>query len=108
MTSKIARWRIRRVEAYIDAHLADPIKIADLANLVGVSVGFFHRAFHATLGKEFINERRIQYAMQCLQRDDAQVASVAFSVGFSSPSHFSRVFRQSVGVSPSEYRSKNR
>jgi AraC family transcriptional regulator len=111
VTWKLAPWRVRRVEAYIDAHLAESIKIADLADLVGVSTGFFHRAFQATLGKtplELINERRVQHAMQCLQRDDAQVASVAFNVGFSSPSHFSRMFRQFVGVSPSEYRSRNR
>jgi AraC family transcriptional regulator len=110
LNSKLAPWRVRRVEAYIDAHLAESIRIAELAALVGVSLGFFHRAFQLTLGKtplDFINQRRVQYAMQCLQRDDAQVAAIAIRVGFASPSHFSRVFRQFVGISPSEFRRRN-
>ncbi len=108
---KLAPWRMRRVEAYVEAHLADLIRIADLAALVDVSLGYFHRAFQATLCKtplEFINERRVQRAMQYLLRDDAQVASIAYRVGFANPSHFSRVFRQVAGLSPSEYRSRNR
>jgi AraC family transcriptional regulator len=108
---KLAAWHIRRVTSYVDANLAEPIRIAELAALVDVSLGYFHRAFQATLGKtplEFITERRIQYAMQCLQRDDATVTAIAFRVGFASTSHFSRVFRQFAGLSPSAYRLRSR
>jgi AraC family transcriptional regulator len=108
---KLAAWRVRRVTAYVDANLAEPIKIAQLADLAGVSLGYFHRAFQATVGKtplEFINEHRIQRAMQCLQRDDTPVTAIAFKVGFASPSHFSRVFRQHAKLSPSQYRSRSR
>ena len=111
VTWKLAPWRVRRVEAYVEAHLAEPIRVADLADLVGVSLGYFHRAFQLTLGKtplEFITERRVQHAMQCLQRDDAPIAAIAIRVGFASPAHFSRLFRQYAGVSPSEFRCKNR
>jgi AraC family transcriptional regulator len=108
---KLAAWRVRRVTAYVDANLAEPIKIAELADLVGVSLGYFHRAFQATFGKtplEFINERRVQRAMQSLQRDDTPVTTIAFRVGFASPSHFSRIFRQHAKLSPSQYRSRSR
>lgn len=104
---KLAPWRVRRVMDYVDEHLADPMRIAELAQLVGVSAGHFHRAFRATVGKtplEFINARRVQRAMQLLQRDDVPMATVARRVGFVSPSHFSRTFREITGVNPSRYR----
>jgi AraC family transcriptional regulator len=108
---KLAAWHVRRITAYVDANLAEPIKIAELADLVGVSLGYFHRAFQATLGKtplEFINARRVQRAMQSLQRDDTPVTAVALKVGFASPGYFSRVFRRYAKLSPSQYRSRSR
>ena len=104
---KLPPWRMRRIADHVDAHLAEPLRIADLAGVVGVSPGYFHRAFRATTGKtplEFINERRVQRAMQYLNRDDAPMAAIALKVGFVSPSHFTRTFRQIAGVNPSQYR----
>lgn len=106
-TWRLAPWRIRRVADYVDAHLAEPMRIAELAELVGVSPGYFHRAFRETVGKtplDFINCRRVQRAMQLLQRDDAPMAAIARRVGFVSPSHFTRTFRQVTGINPSRYR----
>ncbi len=106
---KLAPWRVRRITDYVDAHLTEPLRIAELAELVGVSSGYFHRAFRETLGKtplEFINERRVQRAMQYLHRDDASMAAIALQVGFVSPSHFTRTFRQITGVNPSKYRER--
>ena len=104
---KLAPWRMRRIADYVDAHLAEPLRIADLAKLVGVSPGHLHRALHATLGKtplEFINERRIERAKHYLHRHDATIAAIALKVGFVSPSHFTRTFRQITGVNPSSFR----
>jgi AraC family transcriptional regulator len=108
---KLAPWRVRRIADYVDTHLAEPLRIAELAELVGVSPGYFHRAFRETLGKtplEYINERRVQRAMQYLHRDDASLAAIALQVGFISPSHFTRTFRQITGVNPSKYRERSR
>jgi AraC family transcriptional regulator len=104
---KLAPWRMRRIADYVDAHLAEPLRIADLAVLVGVSPGYFHRAFRATAGKtplEFIHERRIQRAAQYLHRGDASLVEIALRVGFASPSHFTRTFRRVTGVNPSKFR----
>jgi AraC family transcriptional regulator len=104
---KLAPWQVRRVADYIDAHLAEPLRIAQLAEVVSVSPGYFHRAFKATVGKTplaFINERRITRAMALLKSDLATMAAIALQVGFDNPSHFTRVFRQVTGVNPSEFR----
>lgn len=104
---KLAPWRVRRISDYVDAHFAEPLRVSELADLVGVSPGYLHRAFRATLGKtplEYINERRVQQALQHLHRDDESLAAVALQVGFVSPSHFTRTFRKITGVNPSACR----
>jgi AraC family transcriptional regulator len=105
--AKLPAWRLRRVEDYIDAHLGGRLRIGDLAMLCGLSERHFHRAFSATTGRTplaFIQERRVRAAAAALARDDVSVAALALEVGFLSPSHFARVFRSVLGLSPSEYR----
>ena len=105
---KLAPWRVRRVQDYIEAHLAQPIRVGELARLVGVSPGYFQRAFRQTMGRtplDFINARRVQRAIESLNRDGTSIAAIAHRVGFISPSHFTRTFRQITGVNPSTYRS---
>lgn len=102
-------WRLRRIADYIDANLDGDIRIGDLAELIGLSPGHLHRAFRATVGKtplEYVNERRVQRAMQILARETASVAETALRVGFQSPSHFARIFRRIAGVNPADYRGK--
>jgi AraC family transcriptional regulator len=108
---KLPPWRLRRIADYvetrIDSNAESEIRIADLAGLVGLSAGHLHRAFRATTGKtplEFINERRVQRAMQILEKETASIAEIALRIGFLSPSHFTRTFRRIAGVNPSDYR----
>jgi AraC family transcriptional regulator len=103
----LPRWRMRRITDYVEAHLAEPVRIAALAELVGVSPGYFHRAFRATTGHtplDFVNERRIQRAKAHLDTGDDSMATIALKVGFTSPSHFTRIFRHVTGINPSRYR----
>jgi AraC family transcriptional regulator len=99
-------WRVRRIDEYVDAHLSDPILVAELASLVGVSAGHLHRAFRATVGitpLDYINEKRVQRSITILTTERVSVAEVALRVGFLSPSHFTRTFRRVTGVNPSRY-----
>lgn len=100
-------WQLRRVLDYIEAHLDRPIQVAELARLADLSPGHFHRALRATTGQtplDLINRRRIERARQLLVGSHASMAELCLDVGFSSPSHFARLFRRATGVSPSEYR----
>ncbi|PKA45072.1 AraC family transcriptional regulator (plasmid) [Rhizobium sullae] len=105
---KLPPWMLRRIADYIEAQLPGEIRVATLARLIDLSDGHFHRAFRASTGRtplQFINELRVQRAVQMLARHPTNIAELAFSVGFSSPTHFARVFRRVVGCLPSEYRS---
>lgn len=103
-------WRLRRIEEHVAAHLADDIRIADLARLVGLSAGHLHRAFRDTTGLtplEFINRRRVERAAAILASEGPTVAEVALRVGFLSPTHFTRTFRRITGRSPSPRRARS-
>jgi AraC family transcriptional regulator len=108
---QLPRWRMRKIAHYVDAHIEQEIRICDLADLVGLSPGHFHRAFRATTGKTplaFINERRIERAAAMLAQPHASVAEVSLKCGFLSPSHFARRFRRTMGVNPAAYRAATR
>jgi len=103
---RLPSWAIRRITDYIVAQLPGEVRVSMLAKLTGLSEGHFHRAFRATTGKtplQFINELRIQRAIQILNRRPINTVELALAVGFSSPTYFSRVFRKAVGCSPSNY-----
>lgn len=104
---RLPAWRLRRITNYVEVHLGGNIQVADLARTVELSVGHFHRALRATVGMtplEFINHRRLELARHLLATAGMPVTELSALVGFSSPSHFARLFRRATGLSPSEYR----
>jgi AraC family transcriptional regulator len=101
-------WRLRRAKEYVAAHLGDQnLRLDDIAASVGLSTGFFHRAFRQTTGETplgYIQRQRIEEAMRLLASQDLSVTEIAMKVGFWSPSHFAHLFRRTTGITPSQYR----
>jgi len=56
----------------------------------------------------YIREFRIIFAKQMLKNTDSSITDIYIQCGFESPSYFSKIFKQSVGMTPTEYRKKNR
>lgn len=100
-------WRLRRIVDYIDAHLGEEIRIAELARLIDVSEGHLHRAFRSTIGQTplaFITSKRVEAAKQLLSTTNLSIVTVAHRAGFGSQSHFARTFRAATGTCPRRYR----
>ena len=77
---RLPAWRVRRITEYVEAHLDRPIQVADLAAVVGLSTGHFHRAWRATVGLtplEFINQRRIERAQHLLAADGMPIVELS-------------------------------
>jgi|ADGO01.1.fsa_nt_gi AraC-type DNA-binding domain-containing proteins len=103
----LARWQVARIEEYVRAHLDRSLRIEELANVSGLSEGYFHRAFRRTFGMtplEFVNRARVRRAKEIWEREPfASVMDVALQVGYTSPSYFARTFRRIAGVNPTDY-----
>ncbi|ALN71717.1 AraC family transcriptional regulator [Aureimonas sp. AU20] len=94
--------RVARASAFIRNHHAEPLRVADLARLAGMSVPSFHRHFKAvtTLTPvQFQKQIRLQEARRRLLAAE-EVASVGYAVGYESPSQFSRDYRRLFGAPP--------
>lgn len=107
VTGGLAGWRLR----LIDERLADnPVapSLAELARLCNVSVRQLTRGFKASRNcsiGDYIEQRRMEAAKRMLVAGDS-VKTVAFAMGFSSPSSFTFAFRRAVGISPSLFRQR--
>jgi AraC family transcriptional regulator len=98
--------QLARIDNFISEHLSEPIKLAQLADLVGLSQWHFIRRFKVTRGvapSAYLVSRRIQHAQKLLRGTTLSVTEIALEVGMSS-SHLSRTFQFQVRVSPSAYR----
>ena len=99
--------RLRRVTDYIREHLDQDLTLAQLGAVVYMSRFHFARLFQRSTGlppHRFVVGRRIGRAKELLETENVSIASVAQAVGFRTPSHFTTVFRRSMGVTPSAYR----
>ena len=94
------------VEQNMDNSNAD---INQMAEACAVSRSVLQRKMKQLMGvtpADFFKEARIKRACLLLKNDDSIVSEVAYKCGFSDPKYFSRCFRQSVGMSPSEYKNQ--
>ncbi|MEM1222188.1 MAG: AraC family transcriptional regulator [Verrucomicrobiota bacterium] len=86
------------------------LKIAELAQLSGLSHSQFVRQFNKVLGmspKDYLQRVRVRKACRLLESTQATVAAVAQQCGFYDHSHFSHAFRRQTGLSPSRYRKEH-
>lgn len=102
----LAPWRLKRVVDYVDAHLHEPLDLLSLADVAGLSVRHFARAFREELGEtphRWLLARRLDRATQLLKRNDMPIARIAEACGFAGQSHFTKVFKELTGESPKRW-----
>ncbi len=92
---------------YIHENLSKKITVSDICRAVGCSkstllVGF-KKSFGVTLG-DYITEKRLKEAEALLVGSERSINEIALDTGFSDQSYFSKVFSQSRGMSPKEFR----
>ena len=84
--------------------------VAFCADELHLSAGYFGDLIKKETGKtaqEYIQSKVIDVAKQRIFDIDKSISQVAYELGFKYPQHFTRLFKQKVGVSPVEYRSLN-
>ena len=101
---------LARFKAIIEEHMTDSdLSVEDLGAEIGLSRVQLYRKVKALTGHspvELLRTARLQRARQMLLTTDKTIAEVAYDVGFSAPSYFTKCFRDEFGISPSELTNK--
>lgn len=100
-------WQMRRITDYIQANLAQPIPLSDLAACANYSPAHFSRLFQASFQAtphQYVLQLRIAHAKLLLRQRQYAVIEIGLLCGFTNAQHFSRTFLRLAGVTPSAYR----
>jgi AraC family transcriptional regulator len=98
---------LRRVVEFIHANIDKQIGLKDLADCAGLSVSHFSFRFRASTNQsphQYMLRLRVERSKELLTDSRLSVLDVGLEVGFRNQQHFATVFRNSVGVPPSVYR----
>ena len=112
--SHAARPRNETVEqicAYLAANYQQKFSLSEVAAKFYISPYYLSRLFRRVTGQsivDYINGRRIEAAQRLLESTDLNISAVAEQTGFASAAHFRRVFRETMGTGPLQYRKSHR
>lgn len=103
---------MKRIIQFIESHLSDSeIGIVEMSEAAAVSRSSLNRKMKKMLGltpAEFLRETRIKHAQRFLLESNKGVSEIAYACGFTDPKYFGKTFKAITGMSPSEYRQKNK
>lgn len=104
---------LTRVNQHIEQHLSDAsLDVTNLIRGIGMSRTDLHRKMVGKVGMsttEYIRHVRIQHAALLLvNQPEWSLAQIAYEVGFTSPSYFTRTFIDMFGMCPSAYRKSSK
>ena len=97
---------VQKMQDYIEAHLAEEITLAALADICSFSPWYAHRLFREHTGyapAEYIRRMRLARSALRLKTERAKIIDVAFDLGFASVDGYTRAFRKEFGINPGEY-----
>ena len=103
--------RVQKVQKYIADHYQEDIRLADMADMVGMTSVSFSRFFHLRTGKtlsDYIIDIRLGFATRLLVDSSQTIAEICYDCGFNNLSNFNRMFRRKKGCSPKEFRENYR
>ncbi len=103
----LSAFDLKRVIAMMEARLADPLGLDELAKEIGLSERHFFRAFKQSTGKtphSYLVAQRVERAAYLLRNSEMSATEIAFESGFSSSSHLTRSFKKAFGTGPLDFR----
>jgi AraC family transcriptional regulator len=106
-TPGLAPHKLERVQIFVEQHLAEPVRVEQLAAAVHMSPFHFARMFKQATGQPphaYLTAQRVERAKTLLREGRLALIEVAASVGFQTQGHFTEVFRRYAGVTPRIFR----
>lgn len=102
---------LRQLRTDIAQNLSHDWSVAEMASKLMLSQSRFSHIYHTFYGTTPVDDlirMRIHAAQNALAFTQSPIGEIACSLGYRNTTHFCRQFRQSLGMSPSEYRKKHR
>lgn len=104
------RLDLTRINRFIRQHLADDLRVADLAQLACLSEAHFSDCFRAQTGIspwQYVKRQRLHAARQLVLQSRLPLTDIAIQTGFANQSALSHAFRRSYGLSPRKLRQQD-
>lgn len=104
-------WSVALMKRYADEMYCTSISLQELAIACGKNEKYLGRLFKKEMGRsfnEYCTQLRLNKAEMQLLQGDERIIDIAFNCGFNSISYFNRLFKSKHGISPREYRIKNK
>lgn len=102
---------VEQCKDYIAKNLYKKISISAMAKDLGVNRSYLSRKFSELEGMtilEYLRKERLTASANLLIYSEESIGNIAYYMSFSSTSHFGELFKKSYGVTPAQYRSKNK
>lgn len=103
--------RVQVVVDYLVAHPSEPFDTQYLAQMADMSPSTLRRLFKAHIGKTpgaFVRDLRMMTAARRLLVSDERISTIAYEVGYDDANYFARIFKESFGATPQEFRNISR
>ena len=109
-TVQVKNDEIDQVQEYIAENFHQKISLDELSEFVGINKYYLIRLFKQKTGLspiDYLIHVRLQEGERLLSQTDITISEISDMVGFHSPSHFSKTFKESNHCTPSQYRKKH-
>ena len=96
-----------KVKQYVNVHYPEPLKLDDIADLVGMSPVAFSRFFRQRTGRtlsDYIIDIRLGYAARMLVDSSKNISEICYECGFNNLSNFNRTFKARRKYTPRDFR----
>lgn len=102
---------VRQAQAYIQENYQKDLSLDELSKELDISPYYFSKLFKEETGSnfvEYLTGLRMSRAKELLRDESRSMKEICMEVGYSDPNYFSRIFKKNFGVTPTEYRERER
>ena len=107
--SRLDRKFLNKISKIVEEQKDRELSVEELSEMIGLSRVHLYRKIKKLTGmsvSEFANSIKLRLSLELLKNSGNSISQIAYEVGFSSPSYFTKCFKEQFGISPSDYAKK--
>ena len=108
-SESVSNYAIKRAMTYIQNKYGENVSLEEIAENLGITPEYLSYLFNREMGVKFstyLRNYRMEMAKQLLESTELKIYEIASMVGYSDTKYFNRVFKETEGLSPKEFRQK--